>query len=95
MKIPKSFELLGLTVTVSFIPEGESPDSVCGYYDPTSETIYISSSLPLQTQEQTFLHEFLHAALQAMGRDKLNADEAFIDVLAGLVHQMDKSAKYA
>ena len=43
--------------------------------------------MPKDEVEQTFFHELIHAVLFTMGKDKLNNDEKFVDVFAGLLHQ--------
>jgi hypothetical protein len=37
--------------------------------------------------EQTFLHELVHFILDAMGKSELRANEEFVDLFAGLLHQ--------
>lgn len=90
MKIPKSFELFGRTIkVVSRDLEGDT----CAQWEAQKDLITIKPGLPPDLRDQCFFHEFLHAAFDSLGREDLSRDEAFVDSLAGLVHQCLKSAK--
>jgi hypothetical protein len=43
------------------------------------------------TTAHTWFHELVHNLLTALGRDDLNADEGFVDGLAGLLQQAMKT----
>jgi hypothetical protein len=90
MKIPRSFELYGRTIRVI---SDELGDDTAGKWHEGRDLIRIDTDQPRDLRVQSFLHEFLHAALEALGREDLSKDEAFVDGLAGLIHQMNKSAK--
>ena len=89
MKIPKSFECMGFTITVKMIDlkEGE----LCGKWKPDQNTILIDPNKNKDIQGETFWHEFMHCALETLSYDKLNADEAFVDRMAQCLHQLMKT----
>jgi hypothetical protein len=44
--------------------------------------------------EQTFFHEYAHILAMALGWEELNGDEARIDFLGALLHQLCKTGGY-
>lgn len=91
MKIPKSFCLLGLTYTVSILPDSEWPDGdAVGCFSPDTRHIRLRANRDRAALSHVFLHEATHAILNAMGRDRLYADEAFVDLFSGFLHQLLK-----
>lgn len=94
MKIPRTFRLLGTEYTVRLIPRDEwDQDAECvGLFKPQACEIHIQER-SREAMEHTYLHELLHACILATGRDKLYKDEAFIDMLAGLLHQALTTAR--
>ncbi|HKS75844.1 MAG TPA: hypothetical protein VJQ82_21710 [Terriglobales bacterium] len=93
MKIPKRFHLMGQVYTVRILKQSDwkDPEAV-GLFDNASRQILILKADP-PTMQQVFLHEAEHAILLAMGRDDLYKDEAFVDLHAGLLHQLLTSAE--
>lgn len=93
MKIPKRFQLMGQVYTVRILRNSDwkDPEAV-GLFDNASRQILILKA-DLPTMQQVFLHEAEHAILLAMGRDDLYKDEAFVDLHAGLLHQLLTSAE--
>jgi hypothetical protein len=88
MKIPKSFQLLGKRYEVVMVPVEEwSEEELVGLCSPQKLEVSIKCGLKPQLQEHIYLHEMMHAIFDAMGEEKLYTDEAFIDTLAGLLHQ--------
>lgn len=88
MKIPKSFRLLGQTYTVEVVlPQDWKNEDAVGIFRPHMRRIELLFNSSREALEQAFFHELTHAALNAMGKDKLYKDEAFVDLLAGLFHQ--------
>lgn len=88
MKIPKHFQLMGQTYTVRIVRESDwkDPEAV-GLFDNATRQILILKA-DVATMQQVFLHEATHAILLVMGRDELYKDEAFVDLNAGLLHQL-------
>ena len=47
----------------------------------------MSTDIPRSMLEATYLHELVHAVLSCMGDTELYANEPFIDMFSGLLHQ--------
>ena len=93
--IPKSFELLGRTIKVSKTKKGRFIDSAetFGHWDSNKFEIFIQDGLTEQQEEQTFYHEFFHAAFDSLGYTDLSANEQLVDQMASLMQQLMKSKK--
>jgi hypothetical protein len=89
MRIPKRFRLLGQEYTVEVLQSERWPEeSDCvGIFRPNTHEIILRHNKSRSAIEHAFLHELNHAILNAMGRDKLYKDEAFVDLQAALLHQ--------
>ena len=92
MTIPATFKLMGRTWTVeqdSLQCEHQRNMGLC--QNNRNKILLLSKlegeDMPKDEVEQTFFHELTHAVLFTMGKDKLNEDEKFVDVFAGLLHQ--------
>lgn len=94
MRIPSSFRLLAHTVKVKRVPQTrwKHKDCVAWYADETHSITLREGAKDTDTGH-AFCHELIHACLTAMGH-KLNNDEAFVDNIAGLIHQALETAKY-
>ena len=46
-----------------------------------------------QQEEQTFYHEFIHAALDSLGYPDLSSNEQLVDQIGSLIQQLMKSKK--
>jgi hypothetical protein len=90
MKIPRSFQLFGRTITIVNKPLG---GETCAQWEARKDLITIDPDLPRELREHSCIHEAMHAWLDALGRDELSTDEGFVDGLAGLIHQYLKTAK--
>lgn len=92
--VPKTFELLGIKYTVKqeskVTMDGQS---VFGWHDPKTATIKIRKNLKKDLKEQTFFHEAVHAALEAIGQSKLSCNENFVDSFSHAIYQIVKTAK--
>jgi len=88
MKIPKRFRLMGQVYTVRVIAKRDwkDPEAVGLFDNMAREILILKADVP--TMQQVFLHEAEHAILLAMGRDDLYKDEAFVDLHAGIFHQI-------
>lgn len=89
MRPPRQFELQGRTIRVVTKRLGE--DTVA-QWEARRDLITIIPDLPPDLRYASFLHECVHAWMDALGRENLSKDERFVDGLAGLVHQMLKSS---
>ena len=97
--IPDEFQILGHTVKIQRVDSIDSPEGIThlGYSDYQVCLLSIRNSddeleLCESCIEQTYLHEVVHFILGAMGEDKLNDNEKFVDTFAGLLHQILKTS---
>jgi hypothetical protein len=87
--IPAAIQLLGHTWAVvlhdgyAIAPDG---DECKGYCDFERQEIHLNATMPESLLWHTFFHELTHAVLYYMGT-KLCANEAFVDMVAGLYSQ--------
>lgn len=85
--IPKTFQLMGHTITVRVVAEKDwTDDDAVGLWNPQNLLIQIRGGMPDQRTQQAFCHELVHAILCHFSHP-LNTDEAFVDTFAGLLHQ--------
>jgi predicted SprT family Zn-dependent metalloprotease len=105
MKIPKSFQLLNRTITITYDTEliYASDNKGLSRYrfndivlQPASETC------PISDIEQTFYHELTHwllwfAGAMYKGKEEhcnMHRDEDFVDLLSCLLHQALSTMEY-
>lgn len=97
MKIPSSFKLGAHTWKVKVVKSlGELEGAFYGQCDYDNHVIHIAKLVRGKRQSdsamyQTFLHEFVHAALHILGR---NDDEELAAGLEQMYFQLAKTAKY-
>lgn len=97
MKIPTSFKLGAHTWKVKIVDKiGEPSEYVYGICYTTDHIIHIAKSVngkkvTESSMYQTFLHEFVHAALHILGRED---DEELAAGLEQMYYQLHKTAKY-
>ena len=95
IQIPKSFSLLGKTWSVAL-------DTTLMQKARWGECIAVTSSINIYPEngeievnreqvEETFLHELVHALLDAASRHDLSDDEPLVESLAGLLMQFLKT----
>ena len=89
--IPKSFMCMGFKIVVSV--EEVRDEASDGEFHGRKQKISIDKSSSRQTQDQTFWHEFMHCALGTLGYKKLDNDEKFVDRMASLLYQLEKTRK--
>jgi hypothetical protein len=56
--------------------------------------ILVDATLDGDQLWHTYYHEVVHVLLGSLGRQELDADEAFVDALAGLLYQVIKTAEF-
>lgn len=89
--IPKAFTLGGVEHVVEIqhtVRDGQD----FGQYDPIRKAIQIaqtcgSRGVPQSFQQQTFLHELVHAILNTMRKDDLYDDESFVNTFASFLNE--------
>lgn len=92
-RIPKRFKILGHTVEVAeepgmFFHRGRFAE--CSLEGKTINLAPLSPHHPVTrgSVEHSFLHEVVHFLLYHTEQAKLGDNEAFVDLLAGLLHQV-------
>lgn len=95
-KIPTTFSLGGVRHTVGIVES--TTDNDYGLYDPTRKSIQVAETsrghqLPQSFQQQTFLHELVHAILNTMRKDDLYDDESFVNTFAAFLNEAINTMK--
>lgn len=91
MNRPKRLKILGKPYSITYVPAGdpglrEGPtdnDPGVGRCDETKQCIYIEEGQPLENEQDTVLHEVLHAVEDAMGMDV--AEDVVLRFATGLL----------
>lgn len=90
MKIPKRMNIVGLEWQVDFDAQFCADRSVHGATSSDSQTIKLQPQCSRQLQEQTFIHELLHAVWWSMGLKehfKDDDEEKVVNSLANGLYQ--------
>lgn len=87
MKIPRSFQLAGITWKVV---ETDAISDM-GHCDSEAATIRLRSDLSPQVKQATFCHELQHAIRYMSG--ETDHDEKVVDAQGNLLHQFLNSQK--
>lgn len=98
MILPTTFQILGHTVNVIFDSQRMDDKNALGYLEPDLNTITLTDvsggkQMPMSSIEHTYLHEVVHLILRHMGEDELYKNEKFVDLFAGLLHQVLSTSK--
>ena len=99
IRIPKSFQLFGQTITVHFVSHLASENGNIGEARLGENKIYLQDNVEGRRMnkeqiEWVFLHELIHTILSHMGEDELTQDEQIVDSISRLLHQALKTMKY-
>jgi len=86
---------MGRTVRVNKTKKNKFVDGsdTYGHWNPFKFEIYIADGLTSQQEDQTFYHEFVHAAFDVLGYADLSSNEQLVDQMASLIQQMIKTSK--
>ncbi|MEI6215429.1 MAG: hypothetical protein WCP10_15100 [Desulfuromonadales bacterium] len=88
MKIPSTFKLAGLTISVVFDPLLHENRKLLGEAVYSKQQIVLDSGICSQEQiEQNFFHELLHWIYFIMSEDELRQNERIVDLSAHMLHQ--------
>lgn len=94
LKIPTQFKLAGLTINVEQDNDLVKTKQVIGFADYSKQRIVIdTTAAPLETTEQSFIHELIHWAFYVLGEEKLRNNEKLVDTLAHLLYQAIKTSE--
>ena len=93
MRIPTRFTIINRDYkVVDTPPNKEDPPFGQTFFDEAKiELNKVKCGKDRNILEHTFLHELIHVLLNALGHEKLNDDEAFVDSLAAVLHQYMKT----
>lgn len=96
--IPKSFKLGGKEYTVKEDNTIDYDHGWSGLHDANTLEIKLASKLGaakmhIDSIEQTFYHELVHAILSSLHKYDLNKDEEFVDTFGTMLHQFMKTKK--
>jgi len=94
MRIPKSFNLFGHTITVECDDLKMDEMAADGIYSNKVKQITLHSSISKTKRETVFLHEVVHAILKHLGEEELNENEKFVDLMAQMLHQFLTTQKF-
>lgn len=95
--IPKSFDLLGNTISI-FIREDIETEGAVGLSTFLENRIDIrvrchGKDVHRDQVRHTFFHELGHFLMMTMNDQERNESEGWIDMLGGLMHQYDKTKR--
>lgn len=94
-KTPKTFEAAGQVFTVRMDEAVKDYADCCGQTHIDKALVIIDPNLATNDiQAITYYHELMHVILVTIGRMDLNQDEAFIDNVASLLWQAQKTSTY-
>ena len=87
MKRPARVRILGKPYKVEFVPiehiglrdNAEDPDPGMGRTSPENQEIFVRTGQPLESEQDTVLHEIIHAVEETLG---LQMNEYQVTVLA-------------
>lgn len=99
LKIPASFSILGQTISVKSKDDITYFDDNRAVWRSRENTIYLQPAskdtpMPPEMIEQAFCHEVIHCMFDFAERPRLSKDEALVNLLGGLLHQILTTAEY-
>ena len=97
MKIPKSFQLIGMDWKVEIQDNLMQRHGVFGMCDIATHTILLQKTnkdFSRDAQLVTLNHELIHSYFYSLNENELNANEKLVDMLGNLRLQFEKSVKY-
>lgn len=86
MKRPLKIRILGKQFTVAYLNADHAEwkgEDLYGREDSDRQHLFIRESLPLETEQDTVLHEVIHAVDKAMGGDM--GEDAVLKLATGLL----------
>jgi hypothetical protein len=94
-KPPKEIEVGGQVFKIIHTEDLRKMAGAFGQAHLMTGEIYLDTKgTPEDTQAITYFHEVFHCILDTLGRKELCQDEAFVDSVANLFWQTQKTAKY-
>lgn len=78
----KKINICGVEYTVNYIEPNSRVDTFMGRSDPQKATITINSTMAEDVQNQTLIHEWLHAVLTNYSLNVENDNEILVQTIA-------------
>jgi predicted SprT family Zn-dependent metalloprotease len=99
MKIPYQFKMQNHTIKVEINNEKCEDREALGLADYNVNKIYLATksqgvNVSKSIIEHSFCHELAHYLLNALGEKEKNEDEAYVDLLGGLLAQVLSTMKF-
>lgn len=97
--IPKELVLFGETIKVKLVNKIHK-DNRQGEWDPNKNLIKLAKKdnlgepRSIETIEQTYYHELVHAITESIGYMKLSENEHLVDLIGKCLHQISKTSKF-
>lgn len=92
--LPIGFSCMGIDFNVARMPELMKLSNCMGQTRQTESEVLVDASLTGDQMWHTYYHEIVHVILGSLGRQDLNQDEAFVDAVAGLFYQIQKTSQF-
>jgi hypothetical protein len=93
-KVPKSFQILDRVWTVELVPNLNSLAQADGLAQDDGNTISLDMGMDDLKLQQVFAHEFVHALLFSICKDKLNEDEELVELISRALRQAEQTLVY-
>lgn len=96
--IPRQFTLGGKTYKVGRNDKLDYEHNWSGEHDAYRQEVNLAYKLGgvesnIESIEQSFYHELVHAILHSLGEKDLNSNEKFVDMFGTMLHQFMKTKK--
>lgn len=98
MYTPNKFEIMGQEIKIKYTNK-LLQQNAWGRYSHNKKLIEIQThnidgeELDIDHMSQTLIHEITHCALDYLGYDELSCNEQFVDQLAQVLYQIEKTMK--
>ena len=93
--IPSSLWLGGLKIDVVYDDTLVKIKQLIGEAKYSEQKIFLDPSVaPLQTLEQSYIHELVHWILYMMGENELRSNERIVDLFAHFLYQARVTARF-
>jgi hypothetical protein len=98
-RIPRQFKLLGQTIRIDLVDHIASQNGTLGEARSIQNNILLQRNVdgfPIPESQRLHIlwHEIFHIILNAMGQTELAEEEAFVDLIAGMTHQVLSTMEY-
>lgn len=92
-RIPKAFSVLNHRITVEVVPEAKWKWKDWAYWESDKLRILVCQG-KVSVVKHSFWHETVHVLMEFAGRPDLSKNEAFVDMVGGMLAQIMSSAEF-